>query len=177
MIEPREFKPATLSHFDHYISLRHFGPYDGVNETWSRLVQFAFHQSIVGPKVVPFGICPVCPGNVFPSELWYDACLTLSPEQHEAIAHKMVAKPEDDLEGIELNTLRVDKTVMTIHRGPYSRLRETYTDAIIAGRLQGFHFEGHRLPTIEIYRNNPLLTKPEALVTEIHFRVDEHAAA
>src|SRR5690348_1520293 len=115
MLEHREFKPATLSHISHYVSIRHFGPYDGVNEVWSRLIQFAFHQSIVGPRAVLFGVCPVCPGDVFPSELWYEACLAVSPEQHEFLTGKLASKPEDDLHGIQINSLRVGSTYMTIH--------------------------------------------------------------
>lgn len=176
MITSREFKVGSLNHISNYISLRHFGPFEEVNDTWSRLIQFAFHQGIVGPQVVSFGACPVCPGETFDEKLRYDACLAINPEQHKAITQSLVPKAEDNFEGFRTNTLKVGKTMLTVHYGPYSTIRESYADAINAGVLHGFKFDGHRLPTIEIYRNNPLLTKPEALITEIHFIVDGQLA-
>lgn len=164
----REFKEATLN-ITNYISIRHFGPLEEVNSTWSRLIQFAFHLGISGPEVIAFGLCCDYPPNTPPDQIRYDACLSISPAQHENLVQPMAANMDDNFEGIRLNTLKVGKTMMTVHRGPYSNIRDAYTDALEAAALTGIDVHSHGLPTIEVYKNNPLLTKPEALITEIHF--------
>ena len=164
----REFKESTVR-ITHYISIRHFGPYEEVNATWARLTQFAFEYGASGPDVVAFGFCHDCGPHTPPEEIRYDACLGVDPKFHKSLMEKMADSKDGDFEGIRLETMSVGKTIMTVHRGPYSTIREAYTDALRAAATQKLSFDAHRLPTLEVYRNNPLLTKPESLLTEIHF--------
>jgi DNA gyrase inhibitor GyrI len=164
----REFKESLLN-IRNYISVRHFGPYEDVNETWARLTQFAFEQGIGGPQVTAFGVCHDTQAITPPSHIRYDACLGIYPETYLQLAQKLTNSDQDEFSGIRLETMVPQRTVMTIHKGSYRDIREAYTDALRAAATKKLNFDPRRLPTIEIYRNNPLFTKPEALVTEIHF--------
>lgn len=165
----REFKEASLN-IRNYVSVRHFGPYEEVNETWARLTQFAFDRGIAGPQVTTFGICHDCQPHTPPSQIRYDACLGVNTEVYAQLTQSLTESDDDDhFTGIRMETMTPQKTVMTIYRGPYKNIREAYTDALRSAATKGLHFDPHKLPTIEIYKNNPLFTKPESLVTEIHF--------
>ena len=164
----REFKEALLK-IRNYVSIRHFGPYEDVNETWARLTQFAFEQGIGGPQVTAFGVCHDCQAFTPSSQIRYDACLGLYPETYLQLIQKLTSSDEYDFAGIRLETMAPQRTVMTIHKGSYRSIREAYTDALRSAATKKLNFDARRLPTIEIYRNNPLFTKPDSLVTEIHF--------
>ena len=164
----REFREAALN-FRNYVSVRHFGPYEEVNETWARLMQFAFERGITGPQVTAFGICHDCQPHTAPDQIRYDACLALSPETYMHLTQELVVSEDDDFNGIRMETMTPQETVMTLYRGPYKNIREAYTDALRSAATKDLKFDPHRLPTIEVYKNNPLFTKPQALVTEIHF--------
>lgn len=164
----REFRESSLN-IRNYVSIRHYGPYEDVNDTWARLTQFAFERGIAGPQVMTFGICHDCQPHTPPDQIRYDACLGISPESYAELTQQMSASEDDDFTGIRMETMVPLKTVMTIYRGPYKDIREAYTDALRAAATKGLNFDAHKLPTIEVYKNNPLFTKPESLVTEIHF--------
>jgi len=168
MEKEREFKKARLN-IQNYISVRHYGPYEEVNETWARVTQFAFERGISGPQVTAFGICCDCPPHTPPENIRYDACLAVNPETYTQLMEKLTVTEEDDFAGIRMETMTPQETIMTIYKGPYNNIREAYTDALTLAATKTLNFDPHRLPTIEIYKNNPLFTKPAALVTEIHF--------
>lgn len=177
--------PGTLKSLTHYVSVRHLGPFQQVNATWARLTQFALQQGISGPHVIAFAVaCPcddinqpyvaaarVAPGSL-PAQLQlqYDACLAISPAQHNMITTQMAFRPGDNFAGLRAGRIGVGDTMMIVHRGPYDKIGDTYRAALDAGATLGTSPDGKGLPVaFEVYKNNPLLTDPEALITEIHF--------
>jgi len=177
--------PGTLKNITHYVSIRHLGPFQQVNATWARLTQFALQQGIVGPHVIAFAVdCPCdtldapiesaanvqLPTGTLVPQLQYDACLAISPAQHTMITKQMAFRPGDNFVGLRAGRIAVGDTMMAIHRGPYGNIGETYRAALAAGATLGTSPDGKGLPVaFEVYRNNPLLTDPEALITELHF--------
>src|SRR6478752_3024753 len=99
MTSEREFFESTLN-ITHFISIRHFGPLEQVNETWSRLIQFAFHMGLSGPEVVSFGLCYDSPPHTPPDQIRYDACIGISPQKYKNIMEEVRMKADSNLEGI-----------------------------------------------------------------------------
>jgi len=176
--------PGTLKNISHYVSIRHLGPFQQVNTTWARLTQFALQQGLVGPQVLAFAVACPCddinapiaaasvqlPTGTFAPQLQYDACLAISAVQHNQITKQMTFRPGDNFVGLRAGRIAVGDTMMTIHRGPYGNIGDTYRAALAAGATLGTSPDGKGRPVaFEVYRNNPLLTDPEALITEIHF--------
>jgi hypothetical protein len=185
-----ELQRSTLSSITHYLSLRHEGPLQEVNATWARLTQFALSKGIAGPNLVAFAAA--CPCQLRPTDrsgdpaheatevrnaqggkeltIFYDACLAISAVDHCAVSEKTSTLPEENLSGLRTGRVGIGDTHMVIHRGPYARLVDTYKAAMAAGATLGSKPGWQGLPVaFEVYRNNPLLTKPDALITEIHF--------
>jgi AraC family transcriptional regulator len=171
--ESQEVRTGSVN-FHHYISLRHFGPYETVDETWQRLLLFAFNNGFSGKDVTAFGLCYDNPTQTPSEQIRYDACLAV-PQEHFADLQKVLRSKKPDqnrpeIEGIRLEELGGLRNTLTVtHKGPYQQNREAY--AALEGEAER-RGKGRRLelPSIEIYRNNPLLTRAEDLITEIHVR-------
>lgn len=182
------FQPGTLSNITNFVSIRHIGPFQDVNTTWARLTQFALSQGIVGSNVVAFATAcpcddinaPVAAATAIPVKgangvasqlnLVYDACLAISPQQHQFVTQGMAVHPGANFDGIRAGAMSVNETMVVVHRGSYASIGDTYRAALAAGATLGTSPDGENLPVaFEVYKNNPLLTKPEALITEIHF--------
>lgn len=168
-----EVKEGSVN-FHHYISLRHFGDYSTVSLTWSRLLLFAFNNGFTGKDVTTFGLCYDDPSVTPADQIRYDACLAVPQKHFVRIQQMLRAGDRKDANRPELEGLRMEelgglrKTLTVTHRGPYSENREAYT-ALTGGAAAARDRERQMdLPSVEIYRNNPLLTRPEDLVTEIH---------
>lgn len=167
---------GSLSNLSHYISIRHTGPFQDVNTTWARLTQFALANNLSGSNLVTFAAaCPCGDINaeiagVEPGDLQYDACLAVTAAQHSQITQTLASKPGSNYAGVKTGTVSVGTTMMIVHQGPYSLLGETYRAALEAGATLFTSVSGSgQSVAIEVYRNNPLLTKPADLITEIHF--------
>jgi effector-binding domain-containing protein len=182
LVTTQELTRSSLTTLTHYVSIRHLGPFQQVNATWARLTQFALQQGISGPHVIAFAAACPCDDINAPVaaakvpigsgqlQLQYDACLAISAAQHNAITREMTFRPGDNFAGLRAGTIRVGDTMMTVHRGPYSTIGDTYRSALAAGATLGTSPDGKGLPVaFEVYKNNPLLTDPESLITEIHF--------
>ena len=160
MTAHREFTACMLN-FEHCISIRCVGSHAQVNDTWMRLLQFAFHHGIAGSQVVSFGINYEDPATARgTNELRYDACLAITREQFESL--------QPDLpEGIRLEAVHFGKSHMTVHRGSFASIRDAYADLLQAPYLEQAALVA-RPPFIEVYRDNPVLARPDELITEIH---------
>jgi len=117
---------------------------------------------VVGPAA---GVCsvrePLCWGSpnddpevTPPEKIRYDACITVDE----------TVEPEGD---IGVQTLRGGEYAMTVHKGPYEKLIETY------GRISGEWAPGSGRvvssdPCLEVYLNDPHRTPPDQLRTEIY---------
>ncbi len=133
--------------------VRHTGPYTQCGVAWQRLFAFAGPAGLLGPTMNMFGLCHDDP-EVIPAErLRYDACLAIS----------LQFQASGDI-GVQ-ETPGGEYAVAT-HRGPYEKLSETY-GAIMGRWMPANHREPGAGPCIEFYRNNPVDTRPEDLVTDV----------
>ena len=135
------------------ISARHVGPYQSVGPTWQKLCAWAGPRGVFGPQTLMLGLCHDDPQTTPPEQIRYDACLTVGPD----------VKGEGEF---TIQTIAGGDYAVAIHRGPYEKLGETYTEL----HAKWIPAQGRRerpAPPYEIYRNNPSDTPPENLVTEI----------
>ncbi len=144
----RRFGPVRAAFF------RHVGPYDEVGIAWGKLMSWAGRRGLLGPPMTTFGILHDDPDITPPETLRCDA----------AIKVDSTVAPGGELGVQELPELEY---AAAIHRGPYSKLSETY--ARLAGEwLPASGREPLTAPALEFYRNSPFNTQPEDLVTEIN---------
>lgn len=141
------------------VFVRHTGPYDRVAETWTKLFAWAGPRGLAGPNVTPFGMSHDDPAVTPPDRLRYDACLVANDQ----------TQPEGD---IGVQTVGGGSYAITTHIGPYDRLAETY--ARLCGEwLPGSGRELRSAPAMEFYRNSPMDTAPECLVTDIYMPLED----
>lgn len=139
--------------------VRHVGPYMGVGAAWGRLCAWAGPRGILGPNTRFLGICHDDPEVTPPDKIRYDACVTVGDD----------VKAEGDI-GIQ-ETIPGDYAV-TLHRGPYENLKDTY--AKLAGQwLPTSKRELRHAPSIEFYRNSPQDTPPENLMTDVCMALED----
>lgn len=166
----RSFKQSNLN-FTHCISLRHFGPYEDVNDTWARLSQLAAQLGVTGPDVVAFGICYDDPTRGSPDRFRYDACLAISRETYDDLRQRLGSADAANTPGqqdLRVEEFKLGRTMMTVHRGDHRNLRDAYTDVMRASAFRGLGASQPRPPFVEVYRNHPATTAGANLITEIH---------
>lgn len=138
--------------------VRHVGPYDQVGQAWQKIYGWAGPKGILGPRTLAFGICHDDPEVTPPERLRYDAAVTVS----------------DDFEGTgEIGVQRIEggRYAVTTHIGSYALLGDVYS------RLLGQWMPAHDLrpapgqPSLERYRNNPMMTPEDELRTDIHMPI------
>ncbi len=138
--------------------VRHIGPYDQVGTSWNRLMAWASGQGFLGPKMKMLGIVHDDPEVTPPEKIRYDACLEV----------------RDGFEPTgEIGVQQIDAGdyAVTTHQGPYAGLGDTY--ARLCGEwLPTSGRQIRSAPPFEIYRNSPIDTAPESLLTEIHLPLD-----
>lgn len=133
--------------------MRHTGPYEACGETWGRLCAWAGPRGLFGPRTVVMGVSYDDPEVTPPDKIRYDCCLSIDDS----------FKAEGD---VGVQTVGGREYAVTIHRGPYERLAETY--AAICG--QWAPTSGRELssePCLEFYLNDPNSTPPEELQTRV----------
>ena len=135
------------------VFLRHVGPYDGVSETWSRLMTWAGAAGLLGPGNEMLGLCYDDPEVTAAEKIRYDACLVVAGG---AEAEGPVGARE--IPGGDYAVCR--------HVGPYDRLSQTYLELI--GRwLPRSGREAAGVASVERYWNDPENTPPEELETDL----------
>ena len=103
------------------------------------------------------GICHDDP-EVTPAEkVRYDACLAVNDR----------VQPEGD---IGVQEIGGGEYAVTMHRGPYEELGETY--ATLCGQWAPQSGRELRAPSLEFYRNSPMNTAPEDLVTDVYMPLE-----
>jgi AraC family transcriptional regulator len=139
--------------------LRHTGPYDSVGATWQRLMMWAGGKGLLGGMTGILGVIHDDPEITPPEKLRYDAAIIL---RHAEIA------PEGD---IGVQHIGPGEYIIAQHRGPYERLVETY--ARMCGEwLPESGYELLAAPALEFYRNSPMDSAPENLLTDIYLPLD-----
>ena len=147
-VEVKELPPLQI------VFLRHAGAYDQVGATWARLMSWAGPRGLIGPGTRIIGISHDDPDVTPPDKLRYDAAFTV----------ERPVQPEGE---IGVDELPGGKYAVVTHRGPYSRLGETY-QRLFGGWLPRSGYEPRNSPAFEQYLNSPQNTKPEDLITLIH---------
>jgi AraC family transcriptional regulator len=135
--------------------LRHVGPFHTVGSTWSRLMAWAGRAGLFSSMAGTLGVCHDDPDITAPENLRYDAAIII---RHAEI------RPEGDIGFQEIGP---GEYAVAAHMGPYEKLGETY--ARMCGEwLPESGFELSAGPALEFYRNSPMDTSPENLLTEIY---------
>lgn len=171
----REFRSARLNPST-VLCLRHFGPYEAVNDTWTRLTTIAFDRGLSGPTTQAMGVVYDDPTTTPPERIRYDACLSV---EEARIRDVPLADPLQEFTGIRLENLTFGESLMTVHYGAYTRITEAYTDMMQRVTLAPdatTRRVRQRPPYVEVYKNNPILTPASELVTEIYFPLESEPA-
>ncbi len=142
----------------HVVFARHTGAYDQVGATWSKLFAWAGPRGLVGPNVITFAVVHDDPAVTPPGRLRYDACLVVGAQ----------AQPDGD---IGVQTVSGGTYAVTRHLGPYANLGDTYAKLCGAWLPTSKH-ELRSAPALEFYRNAPMNTPPEQLITDIYMPLE-----
>jgi AraC family transcriptional regulator len=135
-------------------SLRHIGPYNQISQTFAKLGEIAGRAGLFREGSAMIGLYHDDPETTPPEELRSDAGITVTADMNV---------PGE----LQLQTLPAGRYARAIHRGGYEHLGDTW--AQLLGEWLPAH--GHRLaatPSYELYRNTPMDTSKDQLVTEIY---------
>ncbi len=139
--------------------MRHVGSYGAVGQTWGKLMAWAGPRGWLGPRMTLVGMVHDDPEVTPPDKVRYDAGLVVDER----------FQPEGD---VGLQRVGDSDYAVTTHRGPYERLGETY--ARLCGEwLPTSGREVRSGPCLEFYRNSPLDTAPQDLLTDIYMPLEE----
>ncbi len=143
------------------VFIRHVGPYDQVGPVWNRLFAWAGPRGLLGMSIVAVGVSYDDP-DVTPLEyVRCDACLVVS----------RTVEPEGE---VAVQQIGGGEYGLTRHVGPYEKLPDTYAQ-LFGQWLPNSGREARSAPALEFYRNSPLDTPPEKLVTDVYIPLDEKA--
>jgi AraC family transcriptional regulator len=144
--------------------MRHVGPYSEVEPTFARLLAWASGRGLLADPATPtFGLTWDDPDVTAPERLRYDACVAV-PDS---------VRPEGDV-GIHLVPAREYAAVT--HRGPYETLNDVYRWLGGAWPPRSGR-EVSAAPCLEFYRNDPQVTPPAELVTDVFLPLEPVAPA
>jgi AraC family transcriptional regulator len=146
-VQVRKLQPTRVAF------LRHVGPYAEVCGVWERLCSWAGRKGLLGPSSVIVGLSYDDPEITAPDKLRYDAAIVVGPE----------VQGEGE---IWVQEIPGGEYAVTMHRGPYETMYETYR-AVFGQWLPASGREPGAAPSLEFYRNSPESTKPEELLTEL----------
>ena len=139
--------------------VRHTGPYQEVGNAWTKLFGWAGSKGLVGPMTVAFGVAHDDPAVTPPDRIRYDACLKAASDE----------QPQGE---IGVQTVGGGCFAVTGHIGPYENLGDTY--ARLCGEwLPDSGRELRSAPALEFYRNSPMNTPPEQLITDIYMPLED----
>jgi AraC family transcriptional regulator len=133
--------------------LRHVGPYQSVGPTFQQLMAYAGQHGLFGPATVVLGVCWDDPEMAPPERIRYDCCVTVG----EAFT------PDGE---VQVQTIEGGEYASATHVGPYEKLREIWS-WVYGTWLPASGRTTRQAPPFEVYRNSPMDTPPEKLITEI----------
>lgn len=135
-------------------AVHHVGPYNRISEAFARLGGIAGRAGLFGPGAMMIGVYHDDPRTTPETQLRSDAGVTLSDS----------AKIPDALTEVVIPAGRYARTT---HVGPYDALPGVWKQLMGEWLPDSGHRDGDG-PSYELYRNNPMNTKPQDLVTEIY---------
>lgn len=134
--------------------VRHIGPYNECAPAWKTLCDWAGMLGLLNENTKFIGVSYDDPQVTPPEKIRYDACITI----------------DESVQGdgeIGTQTIAGGEYGILIHNGPYENLEKTYAEFMGVWLPQsGRHFGDN--PSYEVYLNDPDITPPEELLTEIH---------
>jgi len=139
--------------------LRHVGPYDSVGPTWGRLMMWAGGKGLLSGMTGILGVIHDDPEITAPANQRYDAAVIL---RHADVL------PDGE---IGVQQIGPGEYAVAQHRGPYEKLVDTY--ARMCGEwLPESGYELLAAPALEFYRNSPMDSAPENLLTDIYLPLE-----
>lgn len=145
-------------------TLRYVGPYDESGPAWARLCELLGSAEVLSPKAVAYGICYDDPDTTPGAKCRMDVCVSL-PEGVDENTPELVAL----LKSTELYVQHVGdggEYACVLIKGPYSLLHPAYISLFCEWLPQSGREPGDSMG-FEAYYNDPTVTAPEDLLTEI----------
>ncbi|MEL6329176.1 MAG: GyrI-like domain-containing protein [Planctomycetota bacterium] len=137
-------------------AVEHIGEYKNIGQAFAKLVAFAGPRGLLGPGTECLGVFLDDPQSTPPEQTRALACVSAPP-----------GFAGDDDAGVRAEEIPEGEFAVAVFKGPYERLDEAY--GWLCGRwLAESGRELADRPPFEVYLNNPMDTKPEDLLTEIH---------
>lgn len=142
--------------------MRHQGGYAHVHEVWSKLRAFVERRAL--PDEL-YGVCPDDPEVTEEAKLRFDACVVV-PADFE------LSRREAENQEVALATIPEGTYAIGVHRGPFHALSETYLE-VIGKWLPTSGREPTADAVVEHYLDDPRITAPADLRTEVRVRLEE----
>lgn len=138
---------------------RHVGGYATIGPFWQSVRSWAEEQGWLDGRARLYGLCHDDPDVTAEAQLRFDAAVDAGPA--------VSSLPE-----LERTLVPAGTYAVGLHVGPYDRLHETYLDVI--GRwLPTSGYDLVAEPVVEHYLDDPSVTPPERLRTEVRVRIAE----
>lgn len=147
------FKPIQTA------SVRHVGPYEACTAAWMTLMMHPCVMPLINENTMYLGVCYDDPRTTASENCRYDACVS-SVEGFQPIA----PVKEEIIEG-------GDYAVCT-HVGSYQGLEEVYRYIFEEWLPKSGRSFKKGSATVQIYRNLPINTPEENLITEVCVKLD-----
>lgn len=137
--------------------VRHIGPYEKSDTAWKKLIAVAKKNGLIDKTTMFLGMYYDDPARTPADKLRCDACIT-------------VDKKTADRGDLTVKEAGGQEYAMATHVGPYKNLMATYKFIFEKGlpKLGRVYSSG---PTVEIYKNDPKVTPPKELITEVYVPV------
>ena len=136
------------------VSIRTSTPVDKLSEVMGKC--YGEIMGYLGPK----GVQPIGP----PFVIYYN----MDMSNLDVEIGFPVAEPEEGKGDVKAGKLPGGRTAVTVHIGPYDKIGESYNNLTAYVGEKGLEIDAF---TYEFYLNDPSVTPPEKLETEIHFPI------
>lgn len=152
---------ATIERLEpmNVVFMRHIGPYDAVGEIWGKLFFWAGRRGLLGGGWTAVGVAYDDPDVTPPERIRCDVCLVVD--------HPV--EPEGE---VAMQKIGGGEYAVTRHVGSYDQLGDTYA-RMFGQWLPAGGREPRSAPALEFYRNSPMDTEPEKLITDIYVPLEE----
>lgn len=151
VVEIRDINPISVA------KIRHVGSYADSGKVFSTLMNWADSQNVNLLQARILGLCADDPDITPVDYLRFDACI-----EYQGTA--------DISLGITTGYIPGGKYAVATHIGSYSTILDTYL-ALIGGWIPTTDYELHDEAVVEFYLDDPKVTPPEKLRTELWIRL------
>ncbi|KAA3611734.1 MAG: AraC family transcriptional regulator [Planctomycetota bacterium] len=139
--------------------VRHTGPYSEVSGAWQKLMAWLASKGVIFHLQGTLAVVYDDPTITASEHIRYDACALLAQV------------PEGEGE-FGRQTIAAGRYAIGTHVGPYEELGQSYSWLSGPWLLESGEMPADR-PPLEVYLNDPRMTPPEKLRTEIHFALED----